>query len=335
MNENLNLRCPGDKTDQCGGSDYFSVYNITENKIRGREHSCVCENLQNLAHSIEECQICPVDLQFLCHNTSDKDDGKRKETNCSQIPLTWRQELRTCLKSGASFKISARSGESCNIDPVAVNHNDFQYSFVKLLFVWNTRPKSKYNYKCLGLRLEEYKEFKLLPINCTEKRKALCHKVSDEEMAATLSNQFITCPEHPSEKARFYCEDDHVVICDDCVIGRHSGHTKIKLIDYLNKKRHHLIQTATEAKHKNLPDIQKELEKALIGKTEFNASVDQQTERVKLRRTMIKQVVDELQDDLIKNFEATKIAANEEFDRFSQAAIKNKCNPRHYTDCGI
>ncbi|XP_052070021.1 uncharacterized protein LOC127708904 [Mytilus californianus] len=190
MNENHNARCseqcPGDNTDECGGSNYFSVYNITENRIRGREHSCVCENLQNPAHSMEECKICPVDLQFLCLNTSDKDDRKQMETNCTQIPLTWRQTLTTCLKSGAYFKISTRSGESCYIAPVSVNTSDFQYSFVKLLFVWNTRPKSKYDYKCLGLRLEEKKVFKLLSINCTEKRKALCHKVSNEDLTEGL-----------------------------------------------------------------------------------------------------------------------------------------------------
>ncbi|CAG2217595.1 unnamed protein product [Mytilus edulis] len=180
-NVGCSVQCPGDNTDDCGGNDYFSVYNITKNEIRGREHSCVCENLQN--KSIEECKTCPEDLQFLCHNISVKEDGRPVETNCSQIPLAWRQELRTCLKSGASFTISARSGRKCDIDPLAVQHNDFQYSFVKLLFVWNTRPKSKNEYECLGLRLEQNnmnKMFKLLPIDCTETRKALCHKVSDE-----------------------------------------------------------------------------------------------------------------------------------------------------------
>ncbi|XP_063446569.1 uncharacterized protein LOC134726101 [Mytilus trossulus] len=181
MNEYHNVRCsdqcPGDNSDKCGGSDHFSLYKITENKIKGRDHSCICENLQNKA--IEECKTCPEDLRFLCRNISEKEKGKRLDINCSQIPLTWRQELRTCLKSGASFQILTRSDKSCDIT-VAVDHNDCQYRFVKLLFVWNTRPESKYDYRCLGLRLGDTKEFKLLPFNCSENRKALCHKVSNE-----------------------------------------------------------------------------------------------------------------------------------------------------------
>ncbi|CAG2214826.1 unnamed protein product [Mytilus edulis] len=190
MNENLNRRCsepcPGDNTDQCGGSNYFSVYNITENKI--------------------------------------KEDGKRIGTNCSQIPLTWRQELRTCLKSGASFKILTSSGESYHIDPVAVNISDFRYSFVKLSFVWNTRPESKYDYKCLGLRLEEKKKFKLLPINCTEKRKALCHKVSDEDSTEDLNGlwtQHSTLQSNPYTTVFNVSEVNHTWdrASDTCVDG--------------------------------------------------------------------------------------------------------------------
>ncbi|XP_052093681.1 uncharacterized protein LOC127729811 [Mytilus californianus] len=135
-----------------------------------------------------------------------------------------------------------------------------------------------------------------------------------------ISKKFIMCPKHQSEIARFFCEDDQVLICDDCIIDKscnHNGHTKIKLKDYISKKREDLKQNATEAKYKNLPDIQYALEKALKGKTAFNASVDKQLEGVKLRREMVKKVFDELQDDLIQNFESARNAANEDFDKFS------------------
>lgn len=131
------------------------------------------------------------------------------------------------------------------------------------------------------------------------------------------SNQFIICPEHPSEKARFYCEDDHVMICDDCIVGSHCGHKKIKLKDYLSNKRQHLKQNAKDSRDNNLPNIQDALEKALKGKTDFNNSVDKQLERVKLRREMAKKAFDELQDELVQDFESARNAANDEFDRFS------------------
>ncbi|XP_052093676.1 uncharacterized protein LOC127729808 [Mytilus californianus] len=131
------------------------------------------------------------------------------------------------------------------------------------------------------------------------------------------SKKIITCPEHQSEKARFFCEDDHVMICDDCIIGSHCGHKKIKLKDYLSNKRQHLIHNAKEIRDNKLPNIQDALEKTLKGKTDFNNSVDKQLERVKLRREMVKKVLDELQDDLVQNFESARNAANEEFDKFS------------------
>ncbi|CAC5412576.1 TRIM59 [Mytilus coruscus] len=131
------------------------------------------------------------------------------------------------------------------------------------------------------------------------------------------SKMVITCPEHPSEIARFFCEEDNKMICDDCIIGSHGGHKKIKLKDYLSKKRQHLIQNAKDIKYKNLPNIQDALEKALKGKTDFNNSVDKQLERVKLRGEMVKKVFNELQDELIQNFESARNAANEEYDKFS------------------
>ncbi|CAC5412568.1 TRIM2_3 [Mytilus coruscus] len=135
------------------------------------------------------------------------------------------------------------------------------------------------------------------------------------------SKKFIMCPKHKSEIARFFCDDDQVLICDDCILDKscsHNGHTKIKLKHYISKKREDLKQNAIEAKYKNLPDIQYALEKALKGKTDFNAAVDKQLEGVKLRREMVKKVFDELQDDLIKNFESARKAANEDFDKFSK-----------------
>ncbi|XP_052093678.1 uncharacterized protein LOC127729809 [Mytilus californianus] len=131
------------------------------------------------------------------------------------------------------------------------------------------------------------------------------------------SRKVITCPEHPSEIARFFCEDDNKMICDDCIIGGHCGHKKIKLKDYLSKKRQHLLQNEKEIRDHNLPNIKNALEKALRSKTDFNNSVNKQLERVKLRGEMVKKVFDELQDELIQNFESARNAANEEFDKFS------------------
>lgn len=58
-NVGCSVQCPGDNTDDCGGNDYFSVYNITENEIRGKTFILLKSNIRLvLPRSREIISIC-------------------------------------------------------------------------------------------------------------------------------------------------------------------------------------------------------------------------------------------------------------------------------------
>lgn len=130
----------------------------------------------------------------------------------------------------------------------------------------------------------------------------------------------LACSEHKSEEVRFYCNDCNAMICDDCVVGGHSSHKKTKLKEYCDA----VILSVTEA-NKRVPKIRKDIELAVNAKNIFNESIDRDIVEIRQKRELIRQVLNELHDDLIKNLEDARKAGNEKFDQFTRS-LTRRCD---------
>ncbi|CAC5396580.1 unnamed protein product [Mytilus coruscus] len=127
-----------------------------------------------------------------------------------------------------------------------------------------------------------------------------------------------TCVEHTSEEIRFFCEECHVFVCDDCVSGqgKHIRCTKVKLSEYGNKNKLCLIENVEEITSKKLPHIKRTLELAKNVKGSFNKSMDENITDFRSNTQKIKAIIDELQEETIRGLEESRLKANVKFDEF-------------------
>ncbi|XP_052061119.1 uncharacterized protein LOC127701291 [Mytilus californianus] len=143
-----------------------------------------------------------------------------------------------------------------------------------------------------------------------------------------------TCVEHTSEEIRFFCEECHVFVCDDCVSGqgKHIRCTKVKLSEYGNKNKLCLIENVEEITSKKLPHINKTLELAKNVKGSFNKSMDENIADFRSKTQKIKAIIDELQEETIRELEESRLKANVKFDEFISFHQKRYSKLAHVTE---
>lgn len=143
-----------------------------------------------------------------------------------------------------------------------------------------------------------------------------------------------TCFQHSSEEIRFFCEECHVFVCDDCVSGqgKHIRCTKIKLREYGNKNKNCLIGSVEEITSKKLPHIKRTLELAKNVKGSFNKSMDENIADVRSKTQIIKAILDELQKENIRALEESRLKGNMKFDEFINYHQKRYSELAHITE---
>ncbi|CAG2208234.1 unnamed protein product [Mytilus edulis] len=143
-----------------------------------------------------------------------------------------------------------------------------------------------------------------------------------------------TCFQHSSEEIRFFCEECHVFVCDDCVSGqgKHIRCKKIKLREYGNKNKNCLIGSVEEITSKKLPHIKRTLELAKNVKGSFNKSMDENIADVRSKTQMIKAIIDELQKENIRALEESRLKGNMKFDEFINYHQKRYSELTHITE---
>lgn len=50
-------------------------------------------------------------------------------------------------------------------------------------------------------------------------------------MCSKCKQNETTCPNHPDEKLRFWCQNCKIPVCRDCILLRHQSHTSTEMTE--------------------------------------------------------------------------------------------------------
>lgn len=130
------------------------------------------------------------------------------------------------------------------------------------------------------------------------------------------------CEQHDGEEVRFYCENCKDLACDDCIIGPHKNHKFVKLKEFGVRQKQALLKAVTSAEESKIPAIESSVTKAIENQTVFEDLIEEQVKTIKAKRKMVDDLFNQLQDDLIENFNSERTAAKKEFERFRKRQEK-------------
>ena len=151
--------------------------------------------------------------------------------------------------------------------------------------------------KCREKHMQMWEAFKNHTLLSTD-------QVKDNAIEILAPKQILKCEKHPKMELRMFCETCSELICSDCLIAFHKGHTEYNLVDQVFPSQREKLESTLEPLEGNLEKVEYALEALTIREGE----IDNQKDKIE---ALIEKEIEEIQQVLNQRKEQLLASLNE------------------------
>lgn len=134
------------------------------------------------------------------------------------------------------------------------------------------------------------------------------------------------CPEHSNEEVRFHCEECVRFICDECVVSDCKDHDKVRLLTFIERKRKECQDFIDNVKGTKIDEIETRIATLSSSRDQYYLNIEKEIQSIKNRTEKLKQILDEIDNDVISQLTKVKETMKVEIETFLESEQRKLVN---------